>query len=343
MFRRIREEFIDSLDLKITKIPTGNEWEFYYEQYKNVLVFLACNKATIGIRYMSFLFMFRHTVELYLKKQISTCENTHSIKELFQKIGGLPDDLLQQLELLKCEGDGSDFRYVTDKCGKQYFNYGILEILQPLEYFFNISGINIELENKPRGRFEIHTLYRTMGHVCTDYKESIYLILEGIKKNELSVNDIYIPLFYLIRHSIELSLKQNLLDAGENYLDRKKIERIKNEHSVCRLFNWINTIIKIALDNMSGRDETEIKFKQETENYHRDLRELQNIVHNIDNNSYYYMFPMDINGRPYRLIINEKRLLRTLKFLVKIDAYLCLAVPVLQEYGYLEINNDELF
>ncbi|MBE6342150.1 MAG: hypothetical protein E7065_02010 [Lentimicrobiaceae bacterium] len=339
ILRKFNDETIDNLDLKITN--KSIDWNEYYEQYKNILCFLARNKESLGIRYMSFLFIFRHTVELFIKKQYLITENTHSLKELFEKTEGLPDDLLSQLDVLRCDGDGGDFRYITDKEDNHYFKDDILYILNPLKFFLNLVGIDIELPNEPKGRYEIHTsgLY-AMGQMATDYDESVYLIIKGIIENEISINDVYMPLFYLIRHSMELSLKQNLLDAGEEYLDQKIIKKIKNEHSICKLFNCFDHIIDIALDNISEDDGTYEEFKKETIRLQGELEKIQKNVHDLDTNSYYYRFPTDRHGNPHNIKINTDVLKYILKVREKVDAYLIFAIPVLQQYGFLECDYE---
>ena len=259
-----------------------------------------------------------------------------NLNELFDEVEGLPDDFLIQLNVLRCNGDGSDFRYITDKAGMPYFKGEVLPVLKPLEYFFRLSNTDVELVDKPRGKFDIQTSSLcTMGHVSTDYDESMCLILQGIKENRLSIDDVYLPLLYLVRHSIELSLKQNLLNAGQKYLTSKSILKIKNEHSICKLFNKFETVINIAISNIL--DSTE--FKQDTEKHHRSLGELKDIIHDIESNSYYFRFPMDRYGQSYNLNIDGNKLVKILKLRERIDAYVTFAVPLLQEYGYLDYDD----
>lgn len=49
ILRKFNDETIDNLDLKITN--KSIDWNEYYEQYKNVLCFLAQNKENFGIRF----------------------------------------------------------------------------------------------------------------------------------------------------------------------------------------------------------------------------------------------------------------------------------------------------
>lgn len=325
------------------KVPTTIGWNIYYEQYRNVLCFLVNHPSGIGTRFMSLLFVFRHTVELFLKKQIPTVELTHSINELYNKTGGLPLDFLPNLNVLRCDSDGSDFRYLHDKDGNPYFNRDILQLLEPLKFFISLEDNNVDIVNKPKGKFEIHTSsLRTMGHISTDYDESMCLIYEGIKRGELSINEVFLPFLFIIRHSIELSLKQNLIDASA-YLSDKDLAKIMNEHSLCSLFNKFDTIISQALQNMQKDNNADFSdFKKQTEEYHENLKMLQQIIHDTDYNSYYYRFPIDRDGNPYNLSIDGKKLIALLTLRDKVDAYLTYAVPLLQEYGYLNISDENM-
>lgn len=319
-------------------------WNFYYNQYQKVLCYLVNEKHPIDIRFMSLMFVFRHTVELFLKERIHETLNTHSITKLVSiyKDNNLPIDFLEQLQVLKCDGEGEEFKYSHNKSENRFFNnVEVLCILPSLEYFFKIANIDVAIENKPKGKFEVHAyLLRTMSQISTDYDESIYLILQGIKEDRLSVNEVFLPLIFLIRHSIELSLKQNLLDAGEKYLSPKQISKIKNEHSICKLFNLFESIINTALNNMSECNDDDLKFKQETKSYHKGLNDLKQIIHEMDYNSFFYRFPFDKDGQPHKLSIDSNKLIDILQLREKVNAYLTFAVYLLQEYGYLESDYE---
>lgn len=70
------------------------------------------------------------------------------------------------------------------------------------------------------------------------------------------------------------------------------------------------------------------------------IAKLKDVIHDLDSNSYYYRFPTDRNGNPHNLKINTDMLKNILKFREKVDAYLTFAIPVLQEYGYLESDYE---
>lgn len=337
ILREINKKGFDDIKLKLNVSENRINWESYFNQYKNVLFYLARNQNPLGARYISLLFIFRHTVELFLKKRLTTIELSHSINELFNKTENLPSDFLKQLEILKCEGDGSDFRYYRNKEGKTYFNNEIINIKAPIEYFLDICGLNVILTGKHKGHFNIYANYNTIGQIATDYDESMCLIIDGIIQKKLSINEVYLPLIFIIRHSIELSLKQNLIVAGQNYLSDNDISNILQEHSIAKLFHKFEMIINIALNNMSKKgDENVQNFKKETEEYQQKLNSLQSLIQNLDSNSYFYRFPIDRNGNSYNLTLNERKIIELLKLRLEVDAYLTFAIPVLQEYGYLE-------
>ena len=75
-------------------------------------------------------------------------EKTHSIKELFEKTEGLPNDFISQLDVLRCDGDGGDFRYITDKEDNPYFKDDVLYIMNPLEFFLNFVDTDILIQQK---------------------------------------------------------------------------------------------------------------------------------------------------------------------------------------------------
>lgn len=347
IMRRLTEEEFVVLEKRLNMLKKKNipvTWNFYYNQYQKILCFLVNERSPIDIRFMSLMFIFRHTVELFLKERIHETLKTHSITKLVSiyKDNNLPADFLEQLQVLKCDGEGEEFKYSHNKSENRFFNnVEVLCILPSLEYFFKIANIDVAIGNKPKGKFEVHAyLLRTMSQISTDYDESIYLILQGIKEDRLSVNEVFLPLIFLIRHSIELSLKSNLLDAGEKYLRQNQISKINSEHSICHLFNLFESIINTALNNMAECNEDDLKFKQETKSYHKGLNDLKQIIHEMDYNSLFYRFPFDKDGQPHKLSIDSNKLIDILKLREKVNAYLNLAVPVLQHYGYLESDYE---
>ncbi|MDY4839964.1 MAG: hypothetical protein SO160_10545 [Lachnospiraceae bacterium] len=112
-----------------------NNWEYYYIQYSKVLDFLLgiANEKhyQINCQHRSFMFIFRHTVELMLKYVVNekgiAPRNTHNLKELANEIDADFSTLISALPNLFPEDDGAMFKYDASKDGIPYF--GVHHIL----------------------------------------------------------------------------------------------------------------------------------------------------------------------------------------------------------------------
>ena len=132
-----KDRFSKENDRKFT-LPVSdyqNNWKYYYIQYSKVFDFLLsiANKKQyqINCQHRSFMFIFRHTVELMLKYVANEKEieplNTHNLKELATYIHTDFSTLVSTLPNLFAEDDGAIFRYDTSKDGNPYFGkYHIL-------------------------------------------------------------------------------------------------------------------------------------------------------------------------------------------------------------------------
>ncbi len=143
------------------------------------------------------------------------------------------------------------------------------------------------------------------------------------------MSDVYLPLLFLIRHSMELGLKSNLADAKE-YLLPNKLNVIQNEHSICKLFNLLNGIINKALMEIK-----ESNFKEKTKSYHDLLQQLNTEIHKLDSDSYYFRFPYKKDGTLSQFRLEKSETYKILNLCQKVDAYLTFAIPVLKHYGYI--------
>ena len=128
-----------------------NNWEYYYIQYSKVLDFLLgiANEKhyLINCQHRSFMFIFRHTVELMLKyvanEEAIAPRNTHNLKELANEIDADFSTLISTLPNLFAEDDGAIFRYDTSKDGNPYFGkYHILHAYLDCQVFIQFTRSN---------------------------------------------------------------------------------------------------------------------------------------------------------------------------------------------------------
>lgn len=333
-----------------------NNWKYYYLQYSKVFEFLLSianeKRYQMNCQHMSFMFIFRHTVELMLKYIASEKgiepQHEHNLKQLANDIDTDFYSLIQSLPHLFIEGDGAMFRYDTSIDGNPYFGiYNILEVYSDCQVFvqftknyeekYSLYPIRQDIDiNDKRLKHEL-SFYthecRGLGGIRSHYDITIDLLVQGVINGHLSVNDIYLPLFFLLRHGIELALKDNLQDLG-NKVPMQKQKKIGEIHSIEQLYTILFDYIKPAIDKIPQND----PFKAETESLIQGVAILKKCIHNLDVHSKDFRFPNLMNP----LVLKKKYLIESLKLYYATDPFLTNAVDVLSSAGYLEIGDDKL-
>jgi hypothetical protein len=333
-----------------------NNWEYYYIQYSKVLDFLLgiANEKhyQINCQHRTFMFIFRHTVELMLKyvaneKGIAP-RNTHNLKELANEIDADFSMLISALPNLFPEDDGAMFKYDASKDGSPYF--GVHHIL----YAYSDCQAFVRFTKSNEGRFSLYPISqdvdindkklkhelsfythecRGLGVIRSHYDITIDMLVSSVIKGQLSINDIYLPLLFLLRHGIELALKSNIQDIG-NKVPIKKQQKIGGIHSIEQLYHILLSYIEPAVEKIPQGD----KFKIETESFIQNVAKLNNCIHNLDVHSRAFRFPSV--ERP--LALKRDSLVEALKLYYSTDAFLTNAVKVLMYSGYLEVGDDKL-
>jgi len=132
-------------------------------------------------------------------------------------------------------------------------------------------------------------LDRNWWHYYSNYKSAIDFLVEGIENN-LSVNTVSSPLLFLIRHSLELGFKANILKLEMVSTARPKLKlKGPNSHSLESLYD----IFKAHLVEIQKNHEIEISIKGVIEDYLKTTEQLKNILHELDKGSYNFRYPVD--------------------------------------------------
>jgi len=130
------------------------------------------------------------------------------------------------------------------------------------------------------------------------YNDAVSILYNTILENKTSRDDITIPLLFLIRHSLEMGYKGNI-----NYLSKySDIDNCVNyqKHNLLPLHNALkmhfeNTSIKLSLDK---------ERVNEFLRYYNEIEKLSGFFKSIDNDSTFFRYPVDKNGR-MRSVSNE--------------------------------------
>lgn len=330
-----------------------NEWGYYCEQYVTVFDYLlgiAKQKHyQINCQFMSFMFVFRQTVELLFKNWLSNTGNnipmTHSLSKLAEDLGGQFISLVNDVPNLLPNSDGSQFRYYATTDGTPFYtNSEILRVAEDCNTFINFVNsfsLSIHINNtiNPQDKVLNHELSfhmsecRGLGHIKSHYDMTIDCLINGVVNNEINVNTIYLPLMFLIRHGMELALKSNLLDLGNALSDNSRYA-LANQHSVFQLFKLLFSYVGNAIDAIPKED----ILKRESEKYKMKVTELKELIHKFDAKSEAFRYPSEKNLR-----FKRDEILTALKLYYEVDSFLTGAVIVLFEAGYLDIGDDVIY
>ena len=344
-------ERIDFDDQKILEIPLNQHkyiWDYYYKQYAvvlNYIISLSLKKDyLIDRKQMAVMFIFRHTVELFLKSKIANegqlVPNTHSLTMLTQEFKGqLSQRFLDSLIMLRSDGEGDNFRYIKSENGNRHYNGEILDVLSSLSLFVESDEIkntglftcqlNIN-DKKLKREWTLYTIEtQTLGHLKSQYDDLIITLLHAIKYSELNTTDIYLPLLFLIRHSLELGYKDNIAEV-QTKLTNSQIKKATQSHSLVSLNNIIEQFVVEARSTMTTKDDS---IKNEIDRYLPIVKNLSNSLHAIDNASRSFRFPVDRDGNMIKIPLSKCILSESVDAFQKADSFISLSLSLLSFYG----------
>lgn len=339
--------------LTINKKSHERTWEYYYKQYRKAFrVFLEIAKQKryqTNRKFMPFMFIMRHSLELFLKEKISktmtTWEQygtTHNLEKLYQIANINDQEFLKHLDCLNCNSEGDCWRYVSDRNESSYFKERKeIHAFDACNYYClfldnDTSLTNVSTDRILQWELTFHTTDdHTLGIIGTQYDFAIKDILLAIQDRKISINEIYLPLLFLLRHSLELKLKASIIELG-NVVEEKDRSEVYRTHNVNKLYEMLAEHTNAAIESI-----TDSGFKKQSKNLRHVTKQYKNIIALLDANSYLFRFPKDRRGNDAGFIPKSDCVSKILKRYKKSDPFLCLAVPVLFEAGVLKIGDDK--
>lgn len=171
--------------------------------------------------------------------------------------------------------------------------------------------------------------------VATQYDFAIQDLLTAVLKGEIPINDIYLPLLFLLRHSLEIKLKAAIIELGR-VIKEECIRKLYSTHSIKELYEILFCHIDFAVGAMPDG-----KLKKESNKLRSVVQEYQERIQSLDANSYVFRFPYDKGGRITNLKPKTDIVSDILKLYWESDSFLCFAVPVLFMEGVLDLGEDK--
>ena len=320
-------------------------WEYYYKQYhKAFYIFLKIAKQK---RYRTnrkcrpFLFIMRHSVELYLKNKIAQTANSkvllkHNIKDLYREATISDNRFLQAFTCLNCDSEGDCWRYLLGGEVAQSSIVDPVEAFNACNYYCSVLSQDTSLAHHSTDKKLLNELTfhlrecGTLGLIGTQYDWAITDLLSSIKGKEISINDIYLPLLFLLRHSLEIKLKYALEVLSYRLTDKER--RKIMTHSVKTLYEILYLHISKDIDAI-----TDVGFKDKTQELCDATEKYKDIISSLDANSFSFRFPIDKGGNKASFIPQPNDVANILSLYWDSDPFLCFAPSYfgLEEEDYL--------
>lgn len=168
----------------------------------------------------------------------------------------------------------------------------------------------------------------------SQYKNIIDEMVSKIEQ-DTPIDTVSLPLLFLIRHSLEIALKANILSLEEVNVDVEKIKLGgRDSHKIKILFKKF----KEHINAINKKITISVEVKKQIDEFFKISVPLETILHSLDEGSFSFRYPVDTNGKyifnwDVRINISE-----IIDIYYSIQKYLLFTQAVLQEEGMF--NNE---
>lgn len=346
----------EKLFLKELKYPLT--WEHYYDCYNfttaKILEKGLDSNDFLNLKERPLLFLLRHCFELCLKYNLSknnlTIPKFHEFGKIYPAFAEnliVPEKFNSITKRIEhsTDCDGSCYRYFESKNNMPFFVRGkYIEIADLLIDYINLPSddsftkgyICKDFDHNNRVIRSKLTLSmgecKGLGHIKTQYDQVIEFLVNGILNESFDINRTYLPLFFLIRHSLEIGLKFNLEQSNIELSDYNSI------HSLEKLYNLFNNYLsKLDLNKMSDVTKNQYNlFKNE-------YIELEKIIKRLDHDSLSFRFPINQKGKNLSLRFKENDLLNAIRLFYFTDPFITFTIAVLKDEDIINLQLDEYY
>ena len=219
----------------------------------------------------------------------------------------LPSSIQDLIAIIDKDEDGSCYRYSTNPNTNTLYFPGKV-VIETADYFrihqdrvtvskFHVSSIAPALPfTKAITQWDLsfHISESTnLWHVRTHYNSVSERLIQGIIKGDIELGKVYLPLLFLIRHSLELALKANMLDVQKIFPGFASNFKLK-EHSLVTLYNCYDGFL--AELDLSAMDKN---LQDQLLDFRKKYTSFNLQIHDLDYNSEHFRFPTSKNDKPH--------------------------------------------
>lgn len=342
------------------KIAHDATWQHYYQRYNFTLDAVireglsrnyALNSKARGV-----LFLLRHSFELSLKTNLEHAgvvppiiHDCIELYKLFPDPNYIPDNFKEAVRLINFDDSGASFRYYYNKEAKSpYFKFkDTIDLGEVLRIYNNIPdklpfnslpiGEKLDYENRIiKWDLTFHVGQTShLGAIRSEFTGVVELLLSMILEKKLTLQQVYLPLLFLIRHSMELVLKSNITEV-QGLSDLIKQNDFQNEHSLTVLYNVYNDYLSKADTQKLSKD-----VMEEYNDYKANYEKLNDAIHQLDYHSRQFRYPVDRKGNAQRIDLVKMNFIDVLKLLYYTQPFIMFTNAVFVDTGILESKDDD--
>jgi hypothetical protein len=332
-------------------------WNHYYACYAyclNLIISIGLQRDySLNSKARCILFLCHHFFELGLKYNLITkgifFVNNHKLDEIgnIYKENNieLPNEFYAIIQIFKTFdkiGDGSCWRYLQDNDNNFSFStssqFNLAIVIQKYSSIkqsevLDLKSISEKIDFLDKRTiwdltFQLHEC-RYLGQLRTQYDSTVEFLLEGIVKNNFSFDLMYLPILFLIRHSLELGLKDNIQEI-QSMSNLIKQTTLTNEHSLFKLYKYFDDFLsQIDINQLDGTSKLQlIDFRVK-------YSKLNGTIHDLDSNSLFFRYPVDKKGNKHDLKAEKLNFINVLRLYYFTDPFISFTTAVLVENGIL--------
>lgn len=200
---------------------------------------------------------------------------------------------------------------------------------------FRSEPIDPNRERKFQVYFSDWTTWWNYFQTYADVFEATVARVEGGEQ----FNHQALPALFLMRHTLELGLKAQILKfQSVNKEDEIPVLQFNaGSHKISVLLSKFENHVSISLKKVKVDNDVKLKIRE----YHRKFRSLQALIEEFDNNSQAFRYPVQNDGAPYWSRDHDSNVSGMINIYFDIKPFLIFTDTVFSEYGlFAEVDYE---
>jgi len=187
------------------------------------------------------------------------------------------------------------------------------------------------IDEKHRDKFDSYLGYNTSWwHYYNEYKIVIGDIVTSVESKENPIDTVALPLLFLIRHTIELGLKANIIQFQKI---NKRIEKIKLGGKGAHSIEFLYDKFMVHLNRIIKTNNIDKDILDQIREYKSKFNPLKTKLHNLDKGSFNFRYPVDIHGNRNFTWDTRENLFEIINLYYEIQPFILYTEDVLEDIG----------